>query len=158
MSFKGVKEGDWVFEAGVRYVKVIGGPSGNESLIVGMRNGQVVKVVMGNWFPISLVRHGATAGTSLGTSGGPGASGTPNVASIGTPLVAPSGPSVGIRCLDLNASRTLLALVDDRCLLAVYDLASQSIVKECYFQESGVSSCAWNTQFDNMLGLLPSPF
>lgn len=41
LTFAGVKERDWVFESAIRYIKVIGGRPLKESLILGLKNGQV---------------------------------------------------------------------------------------------------------------------
>jgi len=39
----GEKEREWVLEANIRYIKVIGGPAGREGLLLGLKNGQVCR-------------------------------------------------------------------------------------------------------------------
>lgn len=41
MTFTGTKEREWVLDSTIRYIKVIGGPTGKEGLILGLKNGQV---------------------------------------------------------------------------------------------------------------------
>ncbi|XP_022096034.1 intraflagellar transport protein 122 homolog isoform X1 [Acanthaster planci] len=57
LSFKGVKEREWVMEALIRYIKVIGGPSGREGLLVGLKNGQILKLFADNPFPIVILKQ-----------------------------------------------------------------------------------------------------
>lgn len=52
-----------------------------------------------------------------------------------------------VRCLDLNFSRTRIAVVDDAGRLVVRDIASDTLI----FQDSGVNSVAWNTYLDSMI-------
>ncbi|CAI9719013.1 transport 122 homolog isoform X1 [Octopus vulgaris] len=55
--------------------------------------------------------------------------------------------SVGIRCVDLSASRTKLAAIDEQNTCLVYDLNN----KELLFQEPAANSVAWNTEYEDML-------
>lgn len=52
-----------------------------------------------------------------------------------------------VRCLDLNATRTKLAVVDDACRMVVRDLVSDTML----YQDQGVNSVAWNTNLAQML-------
>lgn len=56
MSFQGVREREWVMEAAIRYIKVTGGPPGKEGLLVGLKNGQVVKIFLDNPFPLVVLK------------------------------------------------------------------------------------------------------
>ncbi|XP_070766457.1 intraflagellar transport protein 122 homolog isoform X7 [Enoplosus armatus] len=112
MSFTSVREKEWVMESLIRYIKVIGGPPGREGLLVGLKNGAILKIFVDNPFPITLLK--------LSTS---------------------------VRCLDMSASRSKLAVVDEHNTLLVYDINS----KELLFQEPNANSVAWNTQCEDML-------
>lgn len=57
LSLDGDTEREWVFDAVIRYIKVVGGPPGGEALLVGLRNGAVMQVFVGNPFPLELVRQ-----------------------------------------------------------------------------------------------------
>lgn len=112
LTMAGVKVREWVMDSMIRYIKVTGGPAGREGLLVGLKNGQILKIFVDNAFPIELVKQ-ATA----------------------------------VRCLDLSASRTKLAVVDENNTCLVYDLAT----RELLFQEPNANSVAWNTQNEDML-------
>ena len=55
LSFKGVKEREWIMESLIRYIKVVGGPSEREGLLLGLKNGQVLKIFLDNPFPVHLL-------------------------------------------------------------------------------------------------------
>ncbi|XP_005387145.1 PREDICTED: intraflagellar transport protein 122 homolog isoform X1 [Chinchilla lanigera] len=60
LSFSGGKEREWQMESLIRYIKVIGGPPGREGLLVGLKNGQILKIFVDNLFAIVLLKQ-ATA-------------------------------------------------------------------------------------------------
>ncbi|XP_069142693.1 intraflagellar transport protein 122 homolog isoform X2 [Argopecten irradians] len=111
-SFQGIKEKEWVMESLIRYIKVIGGPPGREGLLVGLKNGQIMKIFVDNPFPIMLLKQ-----------------------------------ATSVRCLDVSASRTKLAVVDEHSTCLVYDINT----KELLFQEPNANSVAWNTHYEDML-------
>lgn len=53
--FTGQREREWIFDSPIRYIKVVGGPAGQEGLVLGLKNGQVWKIYLDNSFPILLV-------------------------------------------------------------------------------------------------------
>ncbi|XP_067643813.1 intraflagellar transport protein 122 homolog isoform X2 [Eurosta solidaginis] len=52
-----------------------------------------------------------------------------------------------VRCLDINANRTKIAVVDDTGRLVVRDIVTDTLL----YQDSGVNSVTWNTHLDSML-------
>uniref|UniRef100_A0A3Q4C0N9 Intraflagellar transport protein 122 homolog n=1 Tax=Mola mola TaxID=94237 RepID=A0A3Q4C0N9_MOLML len=56
MSFRSVREKEWVMESLIRYIKVIGGPPGREGLLVGLKSGTILKIFVDNQFPITLLK------------------------------------------------------------------------------------------------------
>ena len=56
-NFQGRKEREWVLESVIRYIKVVGGPAGREGLLVGLKNGAVLKIFVDNPFPILLIKQ-----------------------------------------------------------------------------------------------------
>ena len=44
-----------MLESDIRYIKGVGGPSGGEGLVVGLKNGAVQKIFVDNTFPIQLL-------------------------------------------------------------------------------------------------------
>ncbi|XP_068600570.1 intraflagellar transport protein 122 homolog [Brachionichthys hirsutus] len=56
MAFTSVREKEWVMESLIRYIKVIGGSPGREGLLVGLKNGAILKIFVDNQFPITLLK------------------------------------------------------------------------------------------------------
>ena len=44
-----------MLESLVRYIKVVGGPSQKEGLLLGLKNGQILKIFIDNPFPVVLL-------------------------------------------------------------------------------------------------------
>ncbi|XP_051759980.1 intraflagellar transport protein 122 homolog isoform X2 [Ctenopharyngodon idella] len=57
LSFTAVKEKEWLMESLIRYIKVIGGPAGREGLLVGLKNGAILKIFVDNPFAITLLKQ-----------------------------------------------------------------------------------------------------
>lgn len=56
-DFEGVLVREWLMDAVIRYIKVAGGPSGREGLLLGLKSGAVLKIFVDNAFPIPLIKH-----------------------------------------------------------------------------------------------------
>jgi len=59
-SFEGNLDREWNLDALIRYIKVVGGASKKEGLLVGLKNGHVMKLFVDNSFPVTLIKQ-ATA-------------------------------------------------------------------------------------------------
>jgi intraflagellar transport protein 122 len=112
LNFNGELQREWIMDSFIRYIKVTGGPSGCEGLLIGLKNGQIWRIFLDNSLPILV--------TTVLSS---------------------------VRCLDLNSSRTKLAIVDDAGRLVVRDLTNDTLI----YQDSGVNSVAWNSSLESML-------
>ncbi|PAV77093.1 hypothetical protein WR25_12873 [Diploscapter pachys] len=109
---KGIKQREWVLQSNIRYIKVIGGPPGKETILVGLKAGQVCKIFVDNPFPLQLIQLKSA-----------------------------------VRCIDINFSRTRIAVVDEENLCQVYDARS----KECIFQEPNCNSVAFNNDNEDVI-------
>lgn len=112
LDFTGILQREWLMDSFIRYIKVTGGPSGREGLMLGLKNGQVWRVFLDNPLPILVT----------------------------TVLSA-------VRCLDLNSTRSKLAVVDDAGRLVVRDIEADTLI----YQDTGVNSVAWNTHMESMI-------
>ena len=56
-NFKGDVAGEWDFDADVSCLSVDGGPAGEETVLVGLTNGEVWKVFVNHPLPQLLLRH-----------------------------------------------------------------------------------------------------
>lgn len=52
LNFSGDLQREWIMDSFIRYIKVTGGPSGREGLMVGLKNGQVWRIFLDNSLPI----------------------------------------------------------------------------------------------------------
>jgi intraflagellar transport protein 122 len=56
-DFAGNREREWILDSVIRYIKVVGGASGREGLLVGLKDGQILKIFVDNPFPQLLLKH-----------------------------------------------------------------------------------------------------
>ena len=57
LSFNGTLEREWVLDSDIRYVKTVSGPPKREGVLVGLKNGSVLKIFIDNGFPIPIVKQ-----------------------------------------------------------------------------------------------------
>ena len=55
-DYGGTFEREWCLDSIIAYIKVVGGSSGRECLLVGLDNGSVLKIFVDNTFPVQLVK------------------------------------------------------------------------------------------------------
>ncbi|XP_014607385.1 PREDICTED: intraflagellar transport protein 122 homolog isoform X1 [Polistes canadensis] len=56
LSFTGIVEREWILDDLITYIKVVGGPAGQECLIIGLKTGHVIKIYLDNPFPAHLAK------------------------------------------------------------------------------------------------------
>ncbi|RXG56418.1 Intraflagellar transport protein [Armadillidium vulgare] len=56
LNFNGTKEREWIMESLIRYIKVVGGPADREGLLLGLKNGQILKIFLDNAFPVLVLK------------------------------------------------------------------------------------------------------
>ncbi|KAA0187203.1 Intraflagellar transport protein [Fasciolopsis buskii] len=56
LNFQGTKERQWNMSGPVRYIRIVGGPPTRETLLIGLKTGQVMKIILDNAFPIQLAK------------------------------------------------------------------------------------------------------
>ncbi|GMI36406.1 hypothetical protein TrRE_jg11942 [Triparma retinervis] len=59
-DYHGTMVREWVLASVIRYIKVDGGKSGSEGVLVGLKDGTVLKVYVDNAFPIELIKQSAS--------------------------------------------------------------------------------------------------
>ncbi|KYN08527.1 PREDICTED: intraflagellar transport protein 122 homolog [Cyphomyrmex costatus] len=56
LSFTGIIEREWILDGLITYIKVAGGPAGQECLIAGLKSGHVMKIYLDNPFPAHIAK------------------------------------------------------------------------------------------------------
>ncbi|KYN32363.1 hypothetical protein ALC56_13220 [Trachymyrmex septentrionalis] len=56
LSFAGIIEREWILDGLITYIKVAGGPAGQECLIAGLKSGHVMKIYLDNPFPAHIAK------------------------------------------------------------------------------------------------------
>uniref|UniRef100_A0A0N4UQ01 Intraflagellar transport protein 122 homolog n=1 Tax=Dracunculus medinensis TaxID=318479 RepID=A0A0N4UQ01_DRAME len=123
---KGLKQREWLLDSMIRYIKVIGGPPGRETIFIGLRNGAVFKIFVDNPFPIKILQLKSA---------------------IRCLDISHLRQYLKLRLETFSASRRKLAVVDEAGICMVFDITT----KELLFQEPSCSSVAWNTDYENLL-------
>ncbi|XP_029052422.2 intraflagellar transport protein 122 homolog [Osmia bicornis bicornis] len=56
LSFNGIIGREWILDGLITYIKVVGGPAGQECLIAGLNTGYIVKIYLDNPFPAYIAK------------------------------------------------------------------------------------------------------
>jgi intraflagellar transport protein 122 len=59
-DFQGTKVREWVLQAVIRYIKPDGGQAGAEGVLVGLKDGTILKIYVDNAFPIELIKQSSS--------------------------------------------------------------------------------------------------
>jgi intraflagellar transport protein 122 len=54
LTFEGIIEREWILDSPICYIKIVGGPTGQERLLTGLKNGQIMEIYLDNPFPTLL--------------------------------------------------------------------------------------------------------
>lgn len=57
VNFNGDVDREWAIENSVTTYKVAGGPTKKESVILGLEDGSIVKLILDNPFPVLIHKH-----------------------------------------------------------------------------------------------------
>jgi len=57
LNFNGQLEREWIMDAEVTYMKVMGGAAGWEGVILSLNSGAILKIFVDNAFPVQLVKQ-----------------------------------------------------------------------------------------------------
>jgi intraflagellar transport protein 122 len=56
-DLKGLVTNEWLMESPVKFLKVVGGPAGKETILAGLKNGNAYRMYIDNPFPMLLIKH-----------------------------------------------------------------------------------------------------
>lgn len=60
LDFHGTMVREWILASVIRYIKVDGGKAGSEGVLVGLKDGQILKIYVDNAFPIELIKQSSS--------------------------------------------------------------------------------------------------
>ncbi|WKY05247.1 hypothetical protein Q1695_005901 [Nippostrongylus brasiliensis] len=128
---KGLKQREWQLESAIRYIKVIGGPPGRETILIGLREGQVCKLFVDNPFPVQVLKLN-----------GP-------IKCIDISASRQLTRDNILFCSDIVKvfTRKHIAVVDDSGLCVVFDAKT----KEVLFEEPNCNSVAFNSDNEEII-------
>ena len=57
INFEGLQEKSWATKAGIKYARIVGGPPGCESALLGCQDGAALQVFLAHPQPLQLLQH-----------------------------------------------------------------------------------------------------